>query len=157
MVSLCALIIKAVRLVYPPPPIYPNPQALFRSSRGIRHFLSVSRSILFFAALAFFLLAGDTRAQVACPQPSLPASPTERQVLLEFYCDTDGPNWTDNTNWDENDDPLTGVDNWYGVILDNNNRVITLALPDNNLSGPIPFELLVRLTNLRDLNLSVVS
>ena len=37
--------------------------------------------------------------------------PSDRDALIAFYNATDGPNWTDNTNWCS-DEPL---DTWYGV------------------------------------------
>ncbi|MBN1781116.1 hypothetical protein JW948_08340 [bacterium] len=53
-------------------------------------------------------------------------------ALVALYNSTDGPNWTDNTNW------LTGpLSSWKGVTVDNY-RVTQLALSQNNLSGGIP-------------------
>jgi len=78
-------------------------------------------------------LAGNGYAQVA-EQDSL--------ALVALYNSTDGPNWTNNTNW------LTEapVSEWYGVTA-SGGRVTELDLPENNLSGMIPSEL-GNLTNL---------
>lgn len=50
--------------------------------------------------------------------------------FLEDIWDLDGPNWSNNTNWDT----VSDVSNWYGVNLDANNlgRVI---LNNNGLTG----------------------
>jgi hypothetical protein len=60
----------------------------------------------------------------------------ECEVLEIFWDSTNGPGWTDNTNWDT----LTSAQNWIGV---NNfpGRVAVLSLPSNNLSGLVPAEL----------------
>ena len=55
----------------------------------------------------------------------------DREALIAFYNATDGPNWTDNTNWCS-DEPL---DTWYGVTTDSEGRVTEIALSDNGLSG----------------------
>ena len=55
----------------------------------------------------------------------------DREALIAFYNATDGPNWTDNTNWCS-DEPL---DTWYGVTTDSEGRVTGISLSDNGLSG----------------------
>ena len=61
----------------------------------------------------------------------------DRDVLVELYNATDGPNWTHSTNWVTN----ASLGQWYGVTTDANERVIGLDLEENNLSGPLPAEL----------------
>ncbi|MCB2197308.1 MAG: leucine-rich repeat domain-containing protein, partial [Bacteroidetes bacterium] len=65
-------------------------------------------------------------------------------VLVALYDSTNGPNWTDNTNW------LTGpVNSWTGITV--SSGVITaINLENNNLSGTIPSEL-GNLTSLQEL------
>ena len=55
----------------------------------------------------------------------------DREALIAFYNATDGPNWTDNTNWCS-DEPL---DMWYGVTTNSEGRVTQITLSDNGLSG----------------------
>jgi Leucine-rich repeat (LRR) protein len=65
------------------------------------------------------------------------ASPkeTDSMALVALYNSTNGPGWTNNTNW------LTGpVSSWYGITLDSN-RVINISLNENNLSGTIPADI----------------
>ncbi|MEO9477195.1 MAG: T9SS type A sorting domain-containing protein [Cyclobacteriaceae bacterium] len=67
------------------------------------------------------------------------AFPPSRELdsvsLIVFYNKTDGANWTQSTNW------LTGrLDTWYGVTLANN-RVDSIKLQGNNISGVIPPQL----------------
>ena len=68
--------------------------------------------------------------------------------LVALYSGTDGPNWTNATNWAS--DAL--LSDWYGVTTDANGRVTELSLNDNNLQGPIPVEL-GQLSNLKELYL----
>ena len=70
---------------------------------------------------------------------------SDRDVLVALYNATDGPNWTNSTNW-LSDKP---VGDWHGVTA-SNGRVTRLELRENQLSGPIPTEL-GNLTNLGEL------
>ena len=70
-------------------------------------------------------------------------------ALMALYNSTDGANWTDNTNWEEDCD----VCNWYGITCENN-RVTKIELGLNNLQGPIPPEI-GNLTELTILNLQL--
>lgn len=82
--------------------------------------------ILLFLVLASFLaipFGGKTQVNV---QDSL--------ALVDLYNSTNGPAWTDHTNW------LTKapVSSWFGITLDNSGRVYTIQLNDNNLDGVLP-------------------
>ena len=106
-------------------------------------FLPAFKCIFVFFVAAFFVLTGavDAQAQETCPHtPNDP--PIERDVLVLLYCSTDGPNWTNKTNW------LTSslLDDWHGVTV-SNNQVEGLVLHNNGLTGQIPTEL-GQLTNL---------
>ena len=57
--------------------------------------------------------------------------PSDRDALIAFYNATDGPNWTDNTNWCS-DEPL---DTWYGITTDSEGLVTRISLENNGLSG----------------------
>ena len=61
----------------------------------------------------------------------------DRAALVALYNATDGPNWTNNTNW-LSDAP---IGEWHGVTADDNGRVVELVLIRNQLSGEIPPEL----------------
>ncbi len=56
-------------------------------------------------------------------------------ALVALYNATDGPNWTDNTNW-----LMAPVSAWAGVFL-TGDRVRLLRLSHNQLTGSIPPEL----------------
>ena len=62
---------------------------------------------------------------------------TDRAALEALYDATDGPNWTDSTNW-KTDAPLG---EWFGVTTDTDGRVTAVELSENGLAGPIPAEL----------------
>ena len=70
-------------------------------------------------------------------------------ALVELYNATDGPNWTNATNWAS----AAPLNEWHGVEdTDPGGRVTRLNLEDNNLRGPLP-TVLGRLTNLESLSL----
>ena len=73
----------------------------------------------------------------------------DRAALLALYNATDGPNWTDDTNW-LSDEPLSA---WHGVTTDADGRVTELNLEQGKLSGSLPPEI-GDLENLRVLNLA---
>ena len=60
------------------------------------------------------------------------AGSPDRVALTALYNATGGANWSNRANW-LTDAPL---DQWYGVTVDGNGRVIELDLDDNQLSGP---------------------
>ncbi len=62
---------------------------------------------------------------------------TDEVALIALYEATDGDNWVSNQNWLSN----RPIGTWYGVITDENDRVIELDLSENDLSGAIPSEL----------------
>ena len=72
----------------------------------------------------------------------------DRETLAAFYDATGGPDWTDDTNWTD-DEPLH---TWHGVTTGADGRVAGLSLPENNLAGTLPAAL-ENLTNLRRLEL----
>ena len=82
------------------------------------------------------------------PPPPEPEPSADRDVLIAFYHATDGPNWTDNTNW-LSDEPIR---EWFGVTTDDEGRVTELSLPGNNLTGQLPPEI-GQLSALRELKL----
>ena len=70
----------------------------------------------------------------------------DQDALVALYNQTDGPNWTVQTNW-LSDAPLR---DWHGVKLNEDGRVEELHLADINLKGPLPAEL-AQLEKLRKL------
>ncbi len=61
----------------------------------------------------------------------------DREALAALYHSTDGPNWTNNTNW-LSDAPL---DSWHGIGTTTLGEVQYLNLGENNLHGIIPPEI----------------
>lgn len=62
------------------------------------------------------------------------APPADRDILVQLYEATGGPNWKNSTNW------LTGAPlrEWYGVTVDARGRVQALELLSNDLDGVLP-------------------
>lgn len=73
-------------------------------------------------------------------------------ALEALYNNTNGLQWTTNTNWLNNCDPCS----WFGVSCNTNNRVTAIDLQVNNLSGQLP-EQLSELEFLSQLKLGVNS
>ena len=73
---------------------------------------------------------------------------SEKVALIALYNATDGPNWTDNTNWNTS----APLDQWFGVLVNDSNRVERLFLGNNNLNGVVPAEI-GNLTELKYLQL----
>lgn len=63
-------------------------------------------------------------------------SEADSSVLVKLYNDTDGPNWTNKSNWLSNQPIRT----WYGVSVVGDN-ITEIRLKENNLKGTIPAEL----------------
>jgi Leucine-rich repeat (LRR) protein len=64
-----------------------------------------------------------------------PVVESDSLALVALYNSTNGPAWTDNTNW------LTApVSSWTGITT-GEGRVQEIILPNNNLSGSLPAEI----------------
>ena len=70
----------------------------------------------------------------------------DRAALVALYNSTDGANWINSQNWLTNA-PLR---EWYGIGMNEHDRVVEVSLQRNNLTGQIPSEL-GRLVNLNRL------
>ncbi|WP_375578775.1 T9SS type A sorting domain-containing protein [Marivirga tractuosa] len=74
------------------------------------------------------------------------------EALRQFYESTNGENWSSIT-WDtSSDDPTEWSANEQDVIVEDN-RVVEINLPENNLTGSVP-DVLNEVLGLRSLNLS---
>jgi Leucine-rich repeat (LRR) protein len=77
---------------------------------------------------------------------------SEREALIELYQTTNGPGWTEKTNW--LGAPGTEC-TWFGVDCNEaQSNVVGLRLNTNQLSGPIPAGV-AQLTNLTSLHLEL--
>ena len=72
----------------------------------------------------------------------------DQEALAALYDETDGPSWTNTTNWKT----AAPLGRWYGVTTDAAGRVTKLDLDENALTGPIPAAL-GSLSNLEELDL----
>lgn len=55
----------------------------------------------------------------------------DRELLLELYNSTSGPNWKNSTNWGS----VKQLSEWHGVIINNSGHVVGLHLQENGLVG----------------------
>ena len=69
--------------------------------------------------------------------PTPATADPDRAVLTELYQTTGGPNWKNSPNW-LSERPL---DEWFGVMADDQGRVMRLSLTSNNLEGSLPADL----------------
>ena len=75
-------------------------------------------------------------------------NPTDSAALVTIYDKLGGDNWSTNNGW-----KTAEGENWYGVTLDANKRVVALELPENNLVGKLSQQLFDSLTSLKTINL----
>eukprot|EP00814_Leptocylindrus_danicus_P010077 CAMPEP_0116013680 /NCGR_PEP_ID=MMETSP0321-20121206/5861_1 /TAXON_ID=163516 /ORGANISM="Leptocylindrus danicus var. danicus, Strain B650" /LENGTH=693 /DNA_ID=CAMNT_0003483257 /DNA_START=120 /DNA_END=2198 /DNA_ORIENTATION=+ len=75
---------------------------------------------------------------------------TERDVLNIFYESTNGDTWNNNNNWYKDN---TEICDWHGVECDDEDYVVKVSLPANNVSGHVPHEFWW-LPRIEELNLS---
>ena len=70
-------------------------------------------------------------------QGTMATCPPDLVALTALFNATDGVNWRNRDNW------LTGepLANWYGLEVNDQNRVVRVQLIDNNLVGTLPPEL----------------
>ena len=135
------LLSTIVYKIFPPiltlrPSLLPANSRIAESSRSCRQ--PILACLLALAGILGW--AVEARAQD-------PAS--DKAALEALYNDTDGGNWTNNTNWLSSEP----VGDWYGVTV-SNGRVTRLSLESNELAGALPIQL-GNLTNLTYLNLSL--
>jgi len=71
-----------------------------------------------------------------------------RYTLAVFYYSLLGENWKDDSGWLGSGDVCT---TWFGITCNDENRVEKIILPENNLGGNIPTEL-IYLTKLKEVN-----
>ena len=144
----------SLRAVQPQPqcPSGLNPSSLAASRAHLgRVFRLFKQSLLF----VFVTLAAS------CDHPAMTGPPSrqqtvsvddslahDRSILTELFNSTGGVAWINNADW------LSGrpLHEWFGVYA-RNGRVVSLDLPDNNLTGPLPAAL-ANLDSLTTLDLS---
>ncbi len=84
----------------------------------------------------------------SAPLSTLPLP--QPDVLAAIFAATNGALWKDNTNW------LTTapLEEWFGVHLDDDGRIVHILLTDNGLIGSIPPEI-ASLTTLESLHIGL--
>ena len=81
---------------------------------------------------------------------NMPCHP-DFQEMVNFYNATGGPSWTTKTGWlDGAAGNNCQVCSWYGVICNEDQRVMEIRLPNNNVSGTLPASM-VNIDKLRAL------
>ena len=76
----------------------------------------------------------------------------ERHGLISLYLHTNGDHWSSKDKWmDQNEHHCM----WFGVICNQNGRVVGISLPANQLNGTIPELMFKSLSVLRQLDISL--
>jgi len=90
-------------------------------------------------------------AGVTCAAASniAPDNGVELQSLQNIYNETGGDYWYNNTGWTTEQDQC----NWYGITCDEEDYVIEINLPNNNITGKFPSNSLSSFYNLQRLDL----
>jgi len=91
-----------------------------------------------------------TLGATSCGDKGTTDTTSEINILLDFYSETGGTSWTENTGWDTSTDYCNA---FFGVECDGAGRVTSLKLPNNNLKGTVPSSIF-KLGVLRELVLS---
>ena len=73
----------------------------------------------------------------------------ELQSLQSIYNETGGDYWYNNTGWTTEQDQC----NWYGITCDEEDYVIEINLPNNNITGKFPSDSLSSFYNLQRIDL----
>ncbi len=93
--------------------------------------------------------AGDVPASITVTvEVRPPESAADRAVLVALHESAGGDNWVNRANW-LSDRPMA---EWYGIQIDDDGRVVTIALGSNGLEGSIPPEI-EQLTALEELSM----
>ncbi len=118
--------------------------------KSIPH-LSFSVTIVLISVVFVFALQADvvmaTEINIFSCAEVTEIPQIECEALVALYNSTNGPGWTDHTNWLVTTTPS----NWYGVSV-SDGHVTELMLMYNRLDGSLPAEL-GDLTSLKKLNL----
>ena len=99
-------------------------------------------------ATAGALSASATVTIEAQPGDASTGAARDRQALVALYESTGGEDWVNSVNW-LSDRPLQ---EWHGINVDEDGRIIHITMQDNGLEGSIPPQL-EQLTALSVLNL----
>ena len=94
--------------------------------QGVARLVGPALLLLLMAVAGICTAVDDARAQGSVA--------LDRAALEGLYHATNGPGWTDSTNW-LSDAPLAA---WFGVATGANGRVTKVDLPGNALVGTIP-------------------
>jgi len=88
----------------------------------------------------------------ACAEASniVPNNETELQSLQSIYNETGGEYWLNNTGWTTKRDQC----NWFGITCDEEDYVIEINLPNNNVTGEFPSNSLASFYKLQRLLLN---
>lgn len=73
----------------------------------------------------------------------------ERDILMTIYEQMGGEGWTNNSNWGSD----LPVSEWFGIHVNRDGLITSIALTENNLTGEIPTGL-YEISNLKQLNLN---
>ena len=83
------------------------------------------------------LVEPPRHADPSAQQMLMPRQATDRAALVALYEATGGPDWTRSDNW-LTDKPLN---EWYGIGVDDSDRVTGIRLRENGLEGTLPREI----------------
>ena len=85
-------------------------------------------------------MSSNSTSPTLSPAPTVsPASTTvdqhaQRELLMQLFEATNGREWTSSEFWNTS----APVCEWFGVSCDDDEHVIGILLPKNNLCGPLP-------------------
>lgn len=98
----------------------------------IRNSLQIIFTFLLVFTFSTLISPSYAQAETGCAQYTGDTRKTcEKNVLMDIFNRTGGPNWTNKTGWGSQTDYCT----WYGLSCTNSGFVETLSLASNNLQS----------------------
>lgn len=97
----------------------------------VRYPALLQRQNILLTSTHLFCLSRNVRPSLHSRQAPIGMTSTDRDALIALYESTDGKAWKKNDNWGS----TAPLSEWFGLEVDDKERVVKIDLTDNNLRG----------------------